>query len=267
MKVSVIIPTFKPKEYLYECLDSLCNQTFDKHDFEVILILNGPSFPYEQTILDYKKTHSELQLIYHYTEETGVSNARNLGINAAKGVFIGFIDDDDFVSNTYIEELYNQSDRNTIGLAYPYAFNDGEFNIQLRYGITDDYNHYAPKGLVSFLRPRKYFSGPCMKLIHRDIIGKRRFDVHFKNGEDSLFMFLISDCMDRVCFTSKGAVYYRRFRSESASVKKKKIFEYIKNRCEMIFVYTSIYFQNVCHYSFFFYLTRLLGSIKTIFVH
>ena len=148
MKVSIIIPTFKPKEYLYECLDSLRNQTFDKHDFEVILILNGPSIPYEQKILDYKDKHKELQLIYLYTEVTGVSNARNLGIDVARGAFLGFIDDDDYVSNTYIEELYYQSDKTTIGLSYPYAFKDGESNIQLRYGITDDYNRYAPKAVM-----------------------------------------------------------------------------------------------------------------------
>lgn len=40
-KISVIIPTYLPKDYLWECMDSLENQTLSKDEFEVILVLNG----------------------------------------------------------------------------------------------------------------------------------------------------------------------------------------------------------------------------------
>ena len=41
MKLSVIIPSYKPGDYLWECLDSLCNQSLDGKDFEVLIVLNG----------------------------------------------------------------------------------------------------------------------------------------------------------------------------------------------------------------------------------
>ena len=44
MKVSVIIPTYKPKDYLWKCLDSIAKQTFPKEDFEVILVLKKHLF-------------------------------------------------------------------------------------------------------------------------------------------------------------------------------------------------------------------------------
>lgn len=50
MKISVIIPTYKPKAYLWECLDSLVAQTFAKKDFEVLLVLNGCLEPYRSEI-------------------------------------------------------------------------------------------------------------------------------------------------------------------------------------------------------------------------
>lgn len=49
-KISVIIPTYAPKDYLWECLGSLENQTLSKDEFEVILVLNGEREPYESLI-------------------------------------------------------------------------------------------------------------------------------------------------------------------------------------------------------------------------
>ena len=49
-KISVIIPTYTPKDYLWECLGSLENQTLSKDEFEVILVLNGEREPYESLI-------------------------------------------------------------------------------------------------------------------------------------------------------------------------------------------------------------------------
>ena len=53
MKISVIIPSYKPQEYLWQCLDSLCSQTFPKEDFELILVLNGCKEPYYEQIKAY----------------------------------------------------------------------------------------------------------------------------------------------------------------------------------------------------------------------
>ena len=53
MKISVIVPTYKPQAYLWECLNSLCLQTLSKEDFEVILVLNGCCEPYKTQIQQY----------------------------------------------------------------------------------------------------------------------------------------------------------------------------------------------------------------------
>lgn len=53
MQISVIIPSYKPKEYLWECLDSLCKQTMDKRQFEILLILNGCCEPFKSQIEKY----------------------------------------------------------------------------------------------------------------------------------------------------------------------------------------------------------------------
>ena len=81
MEISVIIPTFRPQEYLWECLDSLKAQTLSSDLYEIIIVLNGEKHPYWQQIEEYISDMSGFRLIY--SQERGVSNARNTGLDKA----------------------------------------------------------------------------------------------------------------------------------------------------------------------------------------
>lgn len=263
MKISVIIPTYKPQAYLWECLDSIYNQTFPKSDYELVLVLNGCCEPYNSQFKDWLSKHADLQVQYFQTDEGGVSNARNIALDNVNGEYVTFIDDDDLISPVYLQELYENASPDTISLCYPYAFNDGKREIQLPYGITDAYSYcieHKCNKLTSMVR--KYFSGPCMKLIPMNFIQDRRYDVRFKNGEDSLFMFLISDKIKKVAFTSKDAIYYRRYRDNSAYTRGKTKRENIANKMNMIKAYISIYLRKPQKYSLLFFITRLLGTLR-----
>ncbi len=261
-KISIIIPTYKPQSYIWECLDSLVGQTFSKEDFEVILVLNGCKEPYEGEIRQWLDKHNDLVVNFIQTDQGGVSNARNIALDMARGEYVTFIDDDDYVSPSYLEELYAKASPNTISLCYPYAFNDGEPEKQLPYKITETYNKLSKFGKQKYPRSRKYFSGPCMKLIPMSFIQGRRFDVRFKNGEDSLFMFLISDKFKYVDYTSKEAKYYRRYRANSAVTNKKTRKYIIGNQAKLAIAYIKVYLRNPSIYWFIYFFTNLLGIIK-----
>lgn len=260
-KVSIIIPTYRPQEYLWECLDAVKNQTFPADDCEVILVLNGCDEPYKSSITKHLQDNfHDRNTVFLHTEKSGVSNARNMALDIAQGEYIAFIDDDDYISPSYIQELYDKANNKTVSLCYPLSFIDGTDDYQPYY-ITQDYNKYHDLVDCRYTQAKKYFAGPVYKLIHRDIIGNRRFDVRFKNGEDSIFMFLISDRMDRVAFTSTSAVYYRRIREGSAVLKQKNIWYVFSNVVKRIMAYTGIYIKHPFAYSFTFYLTRVLGTL------
>lgn len=263
--ISVIIPTYHPKAYIWECLQSLAEQTLASEQFEVIVVLNGCSEPYYSQIQQFVVEHmSTLQVQLIQTDQGGVSNARNIGIDAARGNYIAFIDDDDYVSTTYLEEMLSLTTGDNIVICYPYAFNDGHPELQLPYRITDAYNQCVGKGNISInSMARKFFSGPCMKLIPATYIGEKRFDLRFKNGEDSLFMFLLSDKFKTLTFTSKNAIYYRRYRMGSASFSL-NFFQRLKNSIRLSNAYTRIYFANIKQYNFNFYITRIMGCIRSI---
>lgn len=267
MKISVILPSFKPGDYLWDCLISLNNQTISHKDFEVLLILNGDKEPFFNKIETFiSKFMIDIKVNLYHTSVTGVSNARNIGIDNAQGEYICFIDDDDFVSTYYLEDLLSVADPNTIALSNVSAFIDGkEATSSVSYSKSILFRKLQNKGRFHYINASKYFSGPCMKLISKNIIGNRRFDVRFHNGEDSLFMFLISDKINMVCMTEERATYYRRIRNNSAFYKKKPITKKLYNLIRIVVNYNDIFFRNIGKYNMLFYVTRVIGSIKGLF--
>lgn len=265
MKISVIIPTYKPQNYLWECLDSLTAQTFPKKDFEVVLVLNGCAEPYKSSIGKYIEENMQgMNVNFIQTDVGGVSNARNIALDNALGEYVTFIDDDDFVSPKYLEGLYLSSTKNTIALSYPFAFKDGApEEQQLSYKMTRQYETQYQDGEMPYNCARKFFSGPCMKLIPTEFMKNRRFDVNFKNGEDSLFMFYLSDRFSLVRFADKDVCYYRRIRANSAYTS--QTFTYrLKNALRLILAYCKIYFRNPLKYSCLFFLTRIIGACRSV---
>lgn len=264
MEISVIIPTYKPQEYLWECLDSLQAQTLSREQYEVIVVLNGCRDPYFSKIEEYShKTDNSFNIKILHTMTSGVSNARNIGLDNAEGRLIAFMDDDDKVSPTYLEELYAKADDQTIVISNTYNYNEEEPDTLIPVRPTELHAQLSPKGRASLKDSRRFFFTVWMKLIPTSVIDGRRFDTSFSIGEDSIFMFKISDKIGQTAFTSPEAIYYRRLRQDSAMGKMqgKSRFKRIWNDLRIIAAYTRIYIQGSGRYSLFFYLTRVRGAI------
>ncbi len=262
MSISVIIPTYKPQDYLWKCLDSLEAQTLDKRLWEVVLVLNGCNEPWLTEIQNYAKEHLTMRLSIIQTDTAGVSNARNIGLDNAAGEYIAFIDDDDYVSPSYLEALLQIADIDTIAASNTIGFSDEQAHIP--YYLEKEYNNKAKAGKQPFYKAKKYFGGPCMKLIHRDMIDEQRFDTRFRNGEDSLFMFAISPKIRYIRFTDTNAIYYRRFRIGSAS-KTYTRKQALQNGWKLICQYTQLFHKE--KYNRYFYRTRILGVLHSILVN
>lgn len=101
-KVSIIIPVYNSAEYLRECIDSVLCQNYK--NIELILVNDGSTDSSKKIIDNYKKKHPTIIKVFHL-ENSGVSNARNLGLKESTGSLITFVDADDVISTTYIEKL------------------------------------------------------------------------------------------------------------------------------------------------------------------
>jgi len=265
-KISVIIPTYKPQSYLWSCLDSLCNQTLSEDSFEVIIVLNGCKDHFDSDIKKYLEMHKAVNWRYFQIDQAGVSNARNFALDKANGEYITFLDDDDYVNASYLQELYDKASYNCTPICNTIAFVDLTNEIKKDYVIANTFKRCSKKSKITIVDARRYFAGPVRKLIHKGIIGTRRFNVEFKNGEDSLFMFLISDKIKSISCTSDNAIYYRRLRTAGANSHHRSFIDRFCNSIMLIVEYTSIYISAPTKYNLRLYIMFVLGAIKTIFV-
>ena len=101
--ISVIIPIHNSERYLRKCLDSVVNQTFN--NFEVIMVDDGSEDDSLCIMKEYEDKYSNFKLFS--IEKSGVSEARNVGIEKSRGKYLAFIDSDDFVLQNFLETLYN----------------------------------------------------------------------------------------------------------------------------------------------------------------
>ncbi|MCB8516908.1 glycosyltransferase, partial [Enterococcus durans] len=98
-EISIIVPIYNVEQYLRKCVDSILAQTFT--DFEVILVDDGSPDNSGAICDEYAKLDSRVRVIHK--ENGGLSDARNAGIEIAKGKYLGFVDSDDFIDKDMYE--------------------------------------------------------------------------------------------------------------------------------------------------------------------
>ena len=267
--ISVILPTFQPKDYILDCLTSLSKQTLSLDLFEVIIILNGEKDPYFKLINDnLGSLDKAIDAKLVYTEKKGVSNARNLGLKTAIGEYITFLDDDDFLSSNYLSDLYKtvleQSDKlqkSTIACSNFKTF-DGQ-----NYG--GDYLSSAFKkcstGKYNLVKYRHFLSGISGKLLPKSMIGQTRFKNNLVIGEDSVFLFELSDKINKIVLSSEDVYYVRRLRKSSALRTNRSFKEKYSIFLKLISNYSRIYFGSPFKYNFLLYLSRILATFRVLF--
>jgi glycosyltransferase involved in cell wall biosynthesis len=99
--LSVIVPVFNTAPYLRQCMDSLMAQSF--RDFEVVVVDDGSTDDSPRILAEYVEAHDSVSVIRK--PNGGLADARNHGIAAARGEYIGFVDSDDYVSPVMFERM------------------------------------------------------------------------------------------------------------------------------------------------------------------
>ena len=105
-EVSVIIPVFNKEAYLGDCLDSVLNQSFNA--LEVICIDDASEDKSGDILQNFENRDARLRVIKN-NENLGAGRSRNIGIEAAKGKFLRFVDADDLLPYNSIEKLHDRA--------------------------------------------------------------------------------------------------------------------------------------------------------------
>jgi len=256
-RIAVLIPTFKPGDYIFECLRSLESQDFDSEAFCVYVCLNGEKEPYYKELKRFSD-NSQLNIRLIYIEEGNVSLARNYLLEVSKEPFIAFVDDDDLLSFNYLSSLFSVIVSKSIAVTNVVSFNESVDDITPHYCGTSFAKNY---GKTSLFALRSFFSNPWGKLIDRDLVGDIRFNERISIGEDALFMAEVASRVKSILFTSKDCIYFVRQRRGSVSRRQENLRPLLLRTRLLLVEYISILFRSKKHYVFY-------GSrIYAVFMH
>lgn len=213
--ISIIIPVYNAQAYLDECIQSIVDQTYK--DWECILINDGSTD--DSKIICNKWGNKDKRIIVIHQSNKGVSIARNKGLDMAKGKYVTFIDSDDWVSPTYLEDLIisNESDLIVSGLT-KYDYNHNYKSYIPNKNQTFSFNKEEASYFVE-LNEKFLVFGPCAKLYKTEIINKNniRFPQLCSLGEDLEFNFEYLDKINKVTTITTSNYYYRIIGSNTLS--------------------------------------------------
>jgi glycosyltransferase involved in cell wall biosynthesis len=111
-KVSIIVPIYNVEKYLARCLDSLLAQRLK--EIEIIAVNDGSTDSSLEIVNIYSAKDNRIRVINQPNK--GVSSARNAGISAASGAFVGFVDPDDWIDEEMYITMYNQAIREKVDI-------------------------------------------------------------------------------------------------------------------------------------------------------
>ena len=198
--ISVIVPVYNVERYVEKCIESICSQTFSALD--IILVDDGSTDRSGLICDEWMQRDSRIRVIHK--ENGGLSDARNAGIEIARGNWYVFIDSDDFITPDTIERLYAAA-----------AVHDCEIAVCNMVRIYDDGStepFYNPVCELTVWEGQQRFEtlkqpSACNKLFRAELFR----DVRFPRGkfyEDTFVYHILAHRAESIVLTGHDGYYY-----------------------------------------------------------
>ena len=209
-EVSIIVPVYNCAAFLGRCVDSILSQT--QRNIQLLLVDDGSTDGTSRICDDFAARDDRVVVIHQ--KNAGVSAARNAGLDAAVGKYVGFVDADDYIAEDTYETALSAMDGCEIVMWDTVSIWDN--------GRTEaDTIPMLEKDCLlckTDLEPellRLMAGSACRCLYRRDLIEDVRFPVGIKLSEDRLFNLQAMGKSEKIRYLKKG-LYYRYMRSDSA---------------------------------------------------
>ncbi len=219
-KISVIVPVYNTEKYLRRCIDSILNSTY--RDFEVILVNDGSADRSEKICRYYCQKDSRVKVLNQ--QHSGVSTARNKGIDLSEGEWIVFVDSDDMISRDFLEMVMEKECQNQDLLIFDQV--SGSSENTGRHGPI----HYLKKSDITQIIEKMLCAGqltkmskislysPYAKAYRKSIINQYsiKFPTDIFISEDKIFNleYLLRA---EACLYIPETAYFVQWRPESAT--------------------------------------------------
>ncbi len=214
--ISVIIPVYNLEDYISRCLDSILRQTYT--NLQILVINDGSSDNSAEIVTQYVRNDSRVVLINKDNE--GVSTARNIGLNAAIGEYVMFVDGDDWIEDDMIENLYALSGKGEMD------FVGGGFVFEDLASGRKRYSpgNFEPQYMVGNAILKNFFLGHYIwgsvwgGIYRLDFLNRYslRFEKEIKYGEDVFFNTKVMSKANKIV-VCKNHFYHILVRSSSVT--------------------------------------------------
>lgn len=253
--ISVIVPVYNAEAYLDESIQSLIQQTYFEH-LEIIFIDDGSKDKSAKIINEYIKKYSNMRLIRQ--NNSGVSVARNRGIEEASGEYISFFDADDIAEKQLYEKLYKLIEDNDADMScvnYSMYFDDGTIKLHKpkRKEVLSE-----KEVMKTFFQSNVLCNNTFDKLFRLSIVKEIMFPTGYAIGEDMFFVFQYLLKAQRVAVDTTESLYRYCIRLNSAMKSKfsvkyfepvtlsKKMYDMVSSDKELCFYAEAKWIHEIC---------------------
>lgn len=251
--VSLVIPVYNVEKYFAKCMETVLSQTYP--NFEVILVDDGSTDSCGQMCDAYAEQNPRVRVFHKLNG--GLSDARNFGVERAKGDLISFIDSDDYVAENYVEYLYNLMESNNadISCGNRYIVEDGKVRAALKYaeGVLN-----TEEGMISVCKG----SAAWARLYKKEMLLKYPYPTGCIYEDLATTYKIIGECQT-IAYGSEPIYYYIQ---RSGSIKASKFDErhfYFFEAAEARMNYFRERFPNIVPIAERYYVSEAFALIAT----
>jgi len=223
--ISVIIPAFNVEKYIHRCMESLIKQTYSH--LEILLVDDGSTDETGNICDKYAQKDNRIKVIHK--KNGGQSEARNYALDIANGKYITFLDSDDYISEDYIEYLYNLLKNNNADISVCGVQIVNFVNKEYKTAQTEVKIYTTEEAFENLLYSEGIEVGVCAKLFPKEYFDDIRFPVGEKYEDIAIIALLMNKTTKIAYGNQRCYFYYTRQGSTSKSGFYKGELDYIKN--------------------------------------
>ena len=216
-KVTFIVPMYNVEKYIEKCIQSIRNQSIS--DIELILVNDGSPDQSGMIADNLSAQDSRIQVIH--TGNSGVSSARNIGIDVAEGEYIVFVDGDDYLHRDYAKYMLSLAKESSADFAMSsncVIYREGL--EELPFEVTYEFEEWDnDRAIYELLYPGQINVGCWNKIFKREFIvtNNLNFSTELYMGEGLDFILRAAQIANKVAVGSEKVYYYRKDNENSAT--------------------------------------------------
>lgn len=259
--ISVIVPVYNIQNYIKRCVESIVNQTFTK--LQIILVDDG-STDESGKICD-EMAASDTRIEVFHKSNGGLSDARNFGLERARGEYVAFVDGDDYIDSDMYESLYKEIVSTAADIAscgYYEVFDDKIYTkcCVKETIVLDKIRAYE----TLFSRGGLLGCSSCNKLFRKNIFDDIKYKVGIQSEDLELIYRILDKTQTVVCVDAVKYHYVHRENSITTSAFNKRSMDVIYTSEKMI-QFVHLNYPEIIKQAYAYQVMWLIGGLKSIY--